>query len=403
MSEDAFVNEGNKGRPHGYHQELEVEANNIRRSFVRWHMSDVTAGFDGTLVSAYLELTVDSNGGGFGAGRDVNVHRMVQTDWSEVGMTWHCSHDTDPLDDLKDCSGAQAWSQASPTAAMWNLTPTDQINVTDATSGVLSFDVTADVAAAILASDVTISWMVGIDGDASGTGQIQFVSREALTDTPHLEVVGTVALPPAGSPPASSVTTLNALDDVHLIRTSSNLNYGTDDSIDVKGSPTNRTLLRFDETVIRSTVGVSADLVTATLRLPIDTAFVPANWGTGGAITVEPLNQGNWTEPAATWNCALDSNLANSNKDCSGATEWDMAGDEASWHFDLGPIDTFHMTNGATGNVDLDVTEEVVSIVDGSAHHGFLIRKAVENVNGEVEFESWDEGTGAQLLLDVVD
>jgi len=104
--------------------------------------------------------------------------------------------------------------------------------------------------------------------------------------------------------------------DTYLRSGSPNQNQGSEPILRLQSSGKNRGLLFFDAVAIRNAVS-GGTLATATLELTIDSAAT--NWGdTGRPITLHRLLQTS-SEYTATWNCASDASIYNSQADCTGA------------------------------------------------------------------------------------
>jgi len=105
---------------------------------------------------------------------------------------------------------------------------------------------------------------------------------------------------------------------------------------------------------------------------------------------------------AATWNCALDGNIANQARDCSGPTEWEMGKpDRPELHpWVEAPTDTVTIYNGQSGVVGWDVTADVADFLAGNeANNGWIIRKTLEGQAGQVEFGSKESLDGPRLVV----
>ncbi len=109
-------------------------------------------------------------------------------------------------------------------------------------------------------------------------------------------------------------------------------------------------LLKFNQQDLRNTIG-SGQVITATLKLYIETNF--NNWPIGGAIVDLRRMTTSWEEyvsgsPAqgATWNCAVDTNLGNTNPDC--ATQW------SGGSYDSTTLSSVVHQNSMTGWINFD-------------------------------------------------
>jgi parallel beta-helix repeat protein len=190
---------------------------------------------------------------------------------------------------------------------------------------------------------------------------------------------------------------LPAAADSMLTPTSRNLNDGTNAILVVD---THRIVVSFD----LSNLAV-ANFGRATLQLTLAEAV--SNWGGKGRLVsvhrlAVPFAEGNgrWFDvpsgngtrgfgPGVTWNCAADSEIANTAAECP--TAWNggssVAGSASS--------SALH-TSGLTGAVQWDVTADVrQALSERVTSIQWLIRRAVESQNGRAVYHSKD---GAALL-----
>ena len=103
--------------------------------------------------------------------------------------------------------------------------------------------------------------------------------------------------------------TLSAVADTYLKSGSANQNQGSDTFLRIQSSGNNRSLVRFDSAAIAAAVG-NGSLASARLELYIQSNS--NNWSADGRTVDAHALTANWTEPGATWSCAIDSNPANS-------------------------------------------------------------------------------------------
>ncbi|MGH7303685.1 MAG: right-handed parallel beta-helix repeat-containing protein [Candidatus Rokuibacteriota bacterium] len=196
------------------------------------------------------------------------------------------------------------------------------------------------------------------------------------------------------------VSRVAAMDSI-LAPSSKNLNDGANAVLVVD---THRSVVAFDLT------GASAaGLSRVTLRLTL--AEPATSWGKGRLVSVHrlavPFAEGNgrWFDlppsgrtrgngPGVTWNCATDSAISNSVADCGAL--WNGGSTAA------GPVSASVLhTNGLTGTVEWDVTADVLQALSESATSvQWLIRRAVENQNGQAIYHSKD-GAAALGNLDL--
>jgi hypothetical protein len=106
----------------------------------------------GSLASAQLQLYIGSNPGNWGpTGRTVDLYRL-DAGWVERAVTWNCADDAMPTNATPDC--ATQWNGGT-----MKDDATDSVVITDASSGWVHFDVTADVLA-FLAGGADDGWLI---------------------------------------------------------------------------------------------------------------------------------------------------------------------------------------------------------------------------------------------------
>lgn len=192
----------------------------------------------------------------------------------------------------------------------------------------------------------------------------------------------------SGAVPGSPIT-LTPTGDTYLRSGNANQNQGTATFLRVQSSNPNRSLVQFDAANLASQVG-SNTVATAKLRLYIGTNG--NNWGASGrTVDVHRLSV-TWTELGATWNCAIDTNTANSSADC--ASQW------AGGTFVATASASLLHTNGLTGWVEWDVTADVVAMVASpSTNFGWIVKKTAEGSAGQADYTSREGGANAPQLV----
>jgi hypothetical protein len=191
--------------------------------------------------------------------------------------------------------------------------------------------------------------------------------------------------------PSGAISRAAAADSM-LAPNSKHLNDGANALLVVD---THRTVVAFDLTGISA-----AGLSRVTLRLTL--AEPAANWGsTGRFVSVHRLavpfaeGDGRWfgqpssirtrgTGAGTTWNCAVDSNIANNSGNCD--APWNGGSTAA------GPTTaSARHTNGLIGPVEWDVTADVLqALFEGAPSIQWLIRRAVESQSGRAIYHSKD-------------
>ena len=192
---DVMIRTSDNNKNEGANPLLIVSAQDARR---------VGLGFPGLagvdlsgLQQATIEVDVAFNDGAFAAGGEplgafklairfaegngkfLRVPPAQITAGSGAGATIACAIDADISNGNRDCSGADRWNGA--TSAI-GVIPTALVGITPSTSGVVGWNVTADV----LADPANLRWVVKKTTE-SAPGEIDFLSREG-------------AFPPARAP-----------------------------------------------------------------------------------------------------------------------------------------------------------------------------------------------------------
>lgn len=223
------------------------------------------------------------------------------------------------------------------------------------------------------------------------------------TDTPTPTFTPTPTATNTPTPtPTITVVNLNAVKDTYVRSGSANKNEGANDILGVQNSGKYRSLLNFNVNALG--VG-SSHIISAVLRVTITDNG--NNWSSGRTIDLHRVitswAEGNGdgsfrgTGSGSTWNCSSDSDISNSSKNCSGATEWDM--DTPTSIFASTPTDTETIVNSQSGNVDFDVTNDVKAILDGTTYEGWIIKRTTESQNGSVEFGSRESANPPVLIV----
>jgi hypothetical protein len=129
----------------------------------------------------------------------------------------------------------------------------------------------------------------------------------------------------------------DASADTYLRSGAPDTNEGGSTFLCLRASGDNRALVRFDQAALVQAVG-SGMLVSASLEL--DITDNGDNWGSSGRTISAFRLTSDWVEgngfvdqgsppdrdtgSGATWVCAVDSDISDQGKDCSGPTEWEM-------------------------------------------------------------------------------
>jgi hypothetical protein len=187
---------------------------------------------------------------------------------------------------------------------------------------------------------------------------------------------------------------LTASKDSFLTQGSPNTNEGGNPILRLQASGNNRAVLGFDLS------GIPLEgLQQATLVLTI--SDISNNWGTTGRpVRVHRLLQtfaeGNgWnvggnaqgSGAGVTWKCATDDDISNSATNCGAV--WDGGS------FAVSTAASVIHTNGMTGEVSFDVTQDVAALGTGALEAVFLVKKENEGQSGEVEYFSREAAAAA--------
>ena len=180
-----------------------------QRTLVRFDQTQIATAIGAdSLVSATLQLTIVSIGNWDGSGT-LSLHRMARS-WTEGGATWNCSIDTNPANQSADCNEAGQWPMGSPGAGDPYLSSaTSSITVTNNQTGVVQFDVTADVRA-FLAGTTNNGWLIKKDDGYEGFARFRSKETSAKPRLMLNLLQGDTSVPVA--PPLN----MAALDTTHL-------------------------------------------------------------------------------------------------------------------------------------------------------------------------------------------
>jgi len=399
VSGDTYLQSGSPNQNLGGDTRLSLQSSGKHRSLLFFNPAGITAAVgSGTLVSAHLELSLSTTGTNWGtAGRSIAIHRLKQAS-AEYQATWNCALDANVNNQQDDCSGAGAWSMNASDSGQqpWLSPATATALITSGLTGVVSFDVTSDVAALLAGSFAGHGWLIK-KVEEGQNGSLEFASREVGTG-PRLvlQIDGAPGGGGGGPGPVTGSATLPASSDTQVREGQPNQNFGADPLLRIQASGRNRALVDFEAAAVSSALG--GPLVRARLKLPI--AETADNWGADRAVGAHRLRRG-WSESGATWNCGVDSNPSNSSADCSGTSAWTMFGAGAEVPWVDPPTGTALVSNGQTGTLELDVTRDVACALAGfTALDGWIVKKELESQNGKIEFRSRETATPPNLLLE---
>ncbi len=209
-SADTYIRQGSPNQNQGSELILRLQSSGKNRVMVRWdEQALVQAVAGGSVTAARLELAIADLGDNWGsAGRAIELHRLTQA-WTETGATWNCAVDSLPGNSRPDCEGATAWDMDHSASYPFVAEPTATALLRNGQTGVVTFDVTADVLA-WLGGQPNDGWLLKktVEGDP---GKVDFGSRESATPSRLvLSVLSDTARPPIpnhGYLPSDSDTT----------------------------------------------------------------------------------------------------------------------------------------------------------------------------------------------------
>ena len=196
---DTYLRKGSSNQNQGVEPILRVQQSGTNRSLVQFDSQSLASTLSGaTLVSASLELHVESNGRNWGTqGRTVDVHRLTAP-WTETGATWSCPADSNTTNQQADCTTQWAGGSFAPTA-------TASVLHTKDLAGWVSFNVTADVSA-FLSGTPSYGWLLK-KTDETKSGRMDYDSRQGTAgEGPRLVVVFTTAGGGDTTPPTVTIT-----------------------------------------------------------------------------------------------------------------------------------------------------------------------------------------------------
>ena len=195
---DTYVRNGADNTNEGASTFMRVRSSGQNRALVRFDQAAIQAAVNGgTLVSAKLRMTITDNGENWGpSGRTVDAHRVTAS-WSEgngwtdgnspsfrgtgAGATWACASDSNIANQAKDCSGVTEWEMGQPNQPQlhpWVQTATGTVTITSNQTGVVEWDVTADVAAFVSGSAQNYGWLIRKTEEGQN-GLVHFGTKES--------------------------------------------------------------------------------------------------------------------------------------------------------------------------------------------------------------------------------
>jgi hypothetical protein len=200
-SADSYVKSGQDNHNYGAGVFMNLQSSGNNRSIVKFDQSELQNAIGGgTVLSAKLQLTITDNGNNWGStGRTVDLHRLIVS-WDEGngtendrgdgnGATWNCASDSLIENQAKNCSGNTEWEMGqpnNPSVHPWEQTPSATQTITNNQSGIVEYDVTADVQAFLNGSNSNYGWLLKKTNEGQN-GQVSFGTRESAS-APQLVV-----------------------------------------------------------------------------------------------------------------------------------------------------------------------------------------------------------------------
>ncbi len=395
---DTYLRSGSPNQNAGGDTVLSLQASGARRALLFFDKPAIVAAVgSGSLVSARIELTIFSAASNWGSsGRPISLHRLKQTS-AEYQATWACALDANVNNQQADCSGSNVWNMSSndPAVLPWTSTASATAAITNNQTGVVAFDVSADVTGILNGSWPGYGWLLK-KVDEGQSGAVDFASRER-TPAPRLVLeINSGSSGGGGLGPITGSASVAPQSDTHIRQGAPNQNYSSENFLRIQASGRNRGLIAFDLPAISSALG--GPLIRARLRLPILKTY--PNWGPDRTLGAHHMLR-SWVDAAATWNCSNDANPGNQSPDCSGSTAWVMWGPGIDVPWASPPTATVLVASEETGTLEFDLTHDVACALAGHvALNGWLIKKAMENQAGKVELFSRESASPPSLFLE---
>lgn len=188
VTHDTYVTSEHPNRTNGWKDSMDVAR--PMRAFVSFDQVAIAAAIaNGTLVSATLRLTIGRAADNWGpTGRSIDAHR-VSVPWTEHGATYNCAIDASPSNATKECSGPTEWTMTPHGPFPWVSPRTGTTLVTNGLTGVIEFNVTADVQA-FLSGTPNHGWVIK-KTDEEKQGRIVLMQKEGGAAAELLLMVST--------------------------------------------------------------------------------------------------------------------------------------------------------------------------------------------------------------------
>jgi hypothetical protein len=180
LTADTYLRQGEPNQNFGTELILRVRPTGKNRALLQVDPATLAAAVGGgPVTAARLELTITHNADNWGPnGRDIALHRLT-VPWTELGATWNCGVDTVPGNPQAECAPGTAWEMGTAGPNPWEPTPTGTVTITNGRRGVVTFDVTADVAA-WLGGTFNAGWILK-RVEEGPSGAVEFGARESAS------------------------------------------------------------------------------------------------------------------------------------------------------------------------------------------------------------------------------
>jgi len=152
----------------------------ISNALVRFDQAAIEAVLPAgsAVTSARLDVTIDAALTlPLKSGSTIGAFRMTRA-WTESGATFHCAVDSNTGNAKADCSGTNAWKMDGSSPTPWATPATATAPIKTGQTGVLSFDVTADVRGFLGGSFTNFGWQLRSDA-LTGAVLLAVGSRES--------------------------------------------------------------------------------------------------------------------------------------------------------------------------------------------------------------------------------
>lgn len=179
--EDTYLALNRKNTNYGGESFLQVKKLEQDVAMVRFSdalIGDLAAGVDAG-GRVFLDIEIDGTFANFGSGLSVGLYRVDGSpDWTETGATWNCGEDANTGNNQPDCPGG-GWTWNPAGSRPVNSTATDVVTITSGQTGVVTFEVTDDIAA-FGSGMPNNGWALGRETDDK-SGYVRFMSSESGT------------------------------------------------------------------------------------------------------------------------------------------------------------------------------------------------------------------------------